>query len=467
VSRMTPVALGLILCLAAAGIRPARAADGAPGLELKPCVIELVDGAKVEGQLANQFDIPGHLIVYSPRLSTLRSFLKRHVHALTVEGERRELNSKRTLADEDRRLIGEARWPDAPPAEGHRPEYTREKWEAPERLLVWASPGKSGRLRDASGWLVNGKPFESLPQTVIWSGPTWNRSQKLGEFDEHTDILVPAAEKGYSVRGGAHWHTSKRFLARHVMGESGGSFKANVKSLFGNLWISAESDFHGGGYAYFRGTRHTFVRNGNPRPVGGPILWSDLQAKAPARKWVLRKDDPDASMAIPRRIDITIWAGVDVSLDGVVFDDARAGGIRLQDPAMRETWRHVFFGERNAGPPEALFARYVPSEERRKEVAEKAGPDGSVDRFFGVPLYVRDNQPTWEARVQPVGGQFPAGQAVTVSLNVATNQQTLDAVELRYTLDGSNPTAQSTRSSSGPCGTRSNPPFGIPRSGSR
>ncbi len=593
--------VGMVFCMMATGVPAAPAAEKTPGLELGPCTIELVDGTEVEGQLAVQFELPDHLIVYSPRLATVRSFLKKHVHALAVNGKREELNPKRELTEEDRKLLGQVRWPDEPPATGPKPAYTSQKWEAPRRLLVWAGPGTSGRLRDTGGWIENGRPMKAAAQTVIWGGPTWNRSKQLAEFDEHTDILLPAAERSYQVKGGAHWHQSKGFLARHLTVESGASFGANVKGLFGNLWVWPGSDFNGGGCAYFRGPRHTFLRNGDPRPLDGPIRWADLEAKSLARKWVLRKDDPDASMEIiggagsgdethvqqgrlvvsegstvligprccqtvgpaavlqlqsgavfaknhnqphkqdmlvrgrlqagspqrpitedcyvglsfkdhgrlfasemwrkrgeyrgleiwpgaqvrvhsadstearlvfqyhgkdgfgdtgappkegepgygaylevPRQIDITIWAGADVRLDGVVFDDVREGGIRLQDPAMRDSWRHVFYGEGNAGGPEALFAHFTPSEERRQEVAKQSGADGSVDRFFGVPLYVRDDQPTWEARVQPVGGQFPAGEAVTVALKVATNRG-LEGVEVRYTLDGSDPTATSTR----------------------
>ncbi|MFO8014904.1 MAG: chitobiase/beta-hexosaminidase C-terminal domain-containing protein [Phycisphaerae bacterium] len=595
-------AAGLVLCAMVAGMSPARAAEEAPALELAPCTIELVDGRTVEGRLAVQFDLDDHLVVYSPRLATVRSLLKQHVHAVTVDGKREQLNPKRALTEEDKRLLGPVTWPDEPPEKGHKPAYTTEEWEKPGRLLVWARPGKTGRLREAAGWLANGKPMADLPKTVIWGGPTWNRSRRLAEFDEHTDILLPAADKPYSVRGGAHWHQSKGFLARHLTVEEGGSFKANVKGLFGNLWISAGSDFYGGGCAYFRGTQHTFIRNGDPRPVGEPIDWASLEAKALARKWVLRKEDPGASMeiiggagsgdethvqggrlivgegstvligprccqtvgpaavlqlqsgavfaknvnqphkqdmlvrgrlqagsperpitedcyvglsfkdherlfagvhqqkrgeyrgleiwpgaqvrvhsadpaearlvfryhgkdgfgdtgappkkgepgyeaylAIPRQIDITIWDGADVQLDGVLFDDVRKGGLRLMDPDIRDAWKHVFYGKQNAGPPDALVARYDPSDERRKDVAESSGPDGSVDRFFGVPLFVRDDKPTWEARIQPVGGQFPAGEDVTVTMRVATNQENLDGVEVRYTVDGSEPTAEATR----------------------
>ncbi len=591
----------LTICSITLAAWPASADDEALELALEPCVIELVDGTELRGRLAVQFEMPDHVIVYSPRLATVRSFLKEHVHALTVDGKRDHFNPKRKLTDDDRKLLGVVEWPDEPPAEGFKPAYTAQDWDKPRRLMVWANPGRSGRLRDAAGWLANGKSAESLPQTVIWGGPTWNRSKRIGEFDEDTDILIPVARRSYSVRGGAHWHQSKGFLARHLTVESGGSFKANVKGLFGNLWVAADSDFYGGGCAYFRGTKDTFIRNGDPRPLGAPIEWADIQAKSLARKWVLRKDDPSASMeiiggagsgdethvnvgrlivaegstvligprccqtvgsaavlqlqsgavfaknsnqphkqdmlvrgrlqagspqrpitkdcyvglsfkdheklfaskmwrdrddyrgleiwphaevrvystnpsqarlvfryhgkdgfgdtgappkegtadyeaylAIPRQIDITIWNGADVQLNGVLFDDVRKGGIRLQNLNMKDEWRNVFYSERNAGTGEDIFSHYKPSRERQKDVAEQSGPDGSVDRFFGVPLYVRDNQPTWEARIRPVGGQFPAGQPATITMHVATNQTDLSDVEIRYTLDGSDPTPTST-----------------------
>ena len=573
------------------------------GLILKPCTIELVDGRTVTGQLAVQFDMPDRFIVYSPRLATVRSFLKDHMHALTVEGKRKVLNPKRELTDEEAKLLGRIEWPDEPPAEGPKPAYTTETWEKPEQLLVWARPGRSGRLREASGWLANGKPMDSLPKTEIWTGPSWNRSKRTAEFNQRTDILIPAAQRSYSVRGGAHWHLAKGVLARHVTVESGSSLQANVRGgVFGNLWISPHSQFSGGGCAYFRGTQHTFLRNGDPRPLDEPIDWPTIQAKSLARKWVLRKDDPDASMEIiggagsgdethiqvgrlivsegstvligprccqtigpaaalqlqsgaifannanqphkqdmlvrgrlqagsperpirkdcyvglsykdhgkvfasdqwqkreeyrgleiwpdgevrvfsadpvrarlafcyhgkegfgdtgappskgeagyetyqdiPRQIGLTIWAGADVQLDGVLFEDVRKAGIRLQDPGMREEWRNVFYGERNGGSTGELFARYVPSQEHHKEVMEASGAAGDADRFFGVPLFVRDDKPIWEARIEPVGGQFPAGEPVLVVLRIATNQKDLDDVEIRYTLDGSDPGPESHR----------------------
>jgi hypothetical protein len=104
---------GLVAAVVSVLVLPGWAA--AAELELKPFTIELVDGTPVAGQLAVQFDMPDHLIVYSPRLATVRSFLKDHVHALTVDGKRRELKPKRELTGEDRKLLGQVAGPGLSP----------------------------------------------------------------------------------------------------------------------------------------------------------------------------------------------------------------------------------------------------------------------------------------------------------------------------------------------------------------
>jgi hypothetical protein len=93
--------VGLALCAAVAGMSPARAAEEVPAPDLAPCTIELVDGRSVEGRLAVRFEMDDHLVVYSPRVATVRSLLKKHVHAVTVDGKREELNPKRAFTEED------------------------------------------------------------------------------------------------------------------------------------------------------------------------------------------------------------------------------------------------------------------------------------------------------------------------------------------------------------------------------
>ncbi len=293
-TRRAVVLIGCLLVLAASTL----AAEETPELELTPCTIELVDGTEVEGELAVQFDLPDHLIVYSPRLATVRSFLKDHVHALVVDGKREELNPKRELTDEDTKLLGQLEWPDEPPAEGRKPAYTTETWEQPKRLMVWARPGKSGRFSEPGNWLRNGRPATTLGKTEIWSGPSWHRGRSVTDLDKDTDILMPVARGSYSVRdrGGS-------YLTRHITVETNASLHRNLNSVYGNLWVAQEGDLDGGGNAVLRGAKHTFFVNGRPLTGGPPATPEEFSklmksAKHFARKWIVRKDDAVASITL-------------------------------------------------------------------------------------------------------------------------------------------------------------------------
>jgi hypothetical protein len=256
-----------LLCLTAAA--RCAAGDDPPELDLKPCTIELVEGTTIKGNLAAQFKMKKRLIVYSPRLASVRSFLKDHVHALTVEGKREQLNPKRQLTDADRELLGKIEWPDEQPAEGHRPAYTTETWVAPERLVVWSRPGDSGRGEEAGNWWVNGMPVKRLPHDrvgkfqpahgeVDWQ----NRGSAQGRsvlFGRGTDVLVPCAEKRYQVR------VEPIFSARHITVENNAIFHGrNTPGVFGNVWIAERGD-HRVSHGYFPvGDKHTFFLNEKP-----------------------------------------------------------------------------------------------------------------------------------------------------------------------------------------------------------
>ncbi|NBB94413.1 MAG: hypothetical protein GVY16_01565, partial [Planctomycetes bacterium] len=182
--------------LAACLIAGARALASGPNadLQLKSCTVELIDGRKVEGQLAVQFEMDDHLIVYSPRLATVRSFLKKHVHAYTVDGDRHELNPKRALSEEDERLLGRVDWPNAQPKEGLKPPYTTEHWDKPRQLMVWANPGRSGQLEKPGNWLMNGR------QMTEWPRPTGEHYGFIFFQKGNVDFLFPAAGRDYTVR---------------------------------------------------------------------------------------------------------------------------------------------------------------------------------------------------------------------------------------------------------------------------
>ncbi|MBS3735212.1 MAG: chitobiase/beta-hexosaminidase C-terminal domain-containing protein [Phycisphaerae bacterium] len=257
----------VLLCLAAGAV-PA-AADETPELELKPCTIELVDGTEVAGKLAVQFDMDDHLIVYSPRLATVRSFLKDHVHALTVDGTREELNPKRELTDEDKKLLGQVDWPDAPPAEGYKPAYTTQTWDKPAHLVVWAAPGDSGRAEEAKHWLVNGAPVTQLPVDHVGkfkpsAGEVdWQPDAKVKSaevlFGRNADLLVPVARREYQAR------IQPIFSARHITVENHARFEGrNTPGVFGNVWIAGQGS-HRVSHGYFpTGAKHTFFFNDKP-----------------------------------------------------------------------------------------------------------------------------------------------------------------------------------------------------------
>jgi hypothetical protein len=61
---------------------------------------------------------------------------------------------------------------------------------------------------------------------------------------------------------------------------------------------------------------------------------------------------------LPRKIDVVIKESL--QLDGVLFDHVKKGGILLANPAIRRSWKNVFFGEHNEGSPDELFAKYQP-----------------------------------------------------------------------------------------------------------
>ncbi len=308
------------LCLAI-GVR-VWAAEEPPALELAPCTIELVDGTAVNGRLAVQFDMPEHLVVYSPRLATVRSFRKKHVHALAVNGKREELNPKRELTEEDRKLLGQVRWPDEPPAEGRKPAYTTETWQKPRQLLVWAKPGRSGRFGEPGNWLANGRPMKRVTRTEIWSGPAWHRGRGVSALNKDTDLLIPVAASAYQVRGRGD------YLARHITVESGAAFHHGLKGAYGNLWVDEHGRIDGGGSAFIRGAKHSFYVNGKPHSGELPKTPEEFRklmksAQYFARKWIIRKDDPEASVTMIGTFasgDETHWVrGVTILEENGVF----------------------------------------------------------------------------------------------------------------------------------------------------
>ena len=273
------------LCVLLLAWPAAGAEEETPELELKPCTIELVDGTEVEGRLAVQFEMDDHLIVYSPGLGTVRSFLRDHIHALTVDGKREALNPKREMTEEDRELLGRMDWPDTPPAEGPKPAYTTETWGKPKRLLVWANSGvKNLRAENPSNWLLNGRPveaFEYTPREPFVIDEDSGQSKDVSAlFDTDTDVLIPVSRKTYRIV----YRSEKANIAlqcRHLTTDVNAMFRPrNLSRMTGNLWNrGGRGCMSGRKWIRFTGDKHTFIINNvdhpglAPEPVGSGLSY--------------------------------------------------------------------------------------------------------------------------------------------------------------------------------------------------
>ena len=225
-------------------------------LQLEPCKIELVDGSTVSGQLAAQFEMGKHVIVYSPHLATMRSFLKQHIHAMVVDGKREQFNPKRELTEREKEPLGRIDWPDEPPEKSRSPAYCAETWKPPRQLLVWANPGRSGRLEESQNWLLNGKPLSSV---------AFRKEERRADgdaFDLNTDILLPDAATSYTVgysnraRGG--------LKARHITVGDNAQLKASILTVAGNVRIVPRGRLRVRYTIALKGDRHTFFHNDKP-----------------------------------------------------------------------------------------------------------------------------------------------------------------------------------------------------------
>ena len=76
---------------------------------------------------------------------------------------------------------------------------------------------------------------------------------------------------------------------------------------------------------------------------------------------VFKMHDSDRALANGERYarggkpeGIVCYFGGKAELDGVMFDNVFAGGI-IAPPAMRKTWKNVFYGKHNLAEPEKLY----------------------------------------------------------------------------------------------------------------
>ncbi|MBS3735481.1 MAG: chitobiase/beta-hexosaminidase C-terminal domain-containing protein [Phycisphaerae bacterium] len=162
--------------------------------------------------------------------------------------------------------------------------------------MVWARPGKSGRFGVPGNWLRNGEPMSEMGTHRYMLEKDLGSPETDASLTPETDVLFPAGAKDYQVRARGR---SSSYVARHVTVENNARFHHNLSGMYGNLWVGQHGRYDGGGNAPFRGSKHTFLRNGLPRAGTDPIADPQkLETKHLARKWELRKKDPDASMEI-------------------------------------------------------------------------------------------------------------------------------------------------------------------------
>jgi len=133
--------------------------------------------------------------------------------------------------------------------------YVQETWEQ-GHLLVWAFPGESGwdgrkpgdhNPIDGASWLLDGKPI-------------------TGEvpFDENTDVLLPDAEKPYTVSlnaAGGKQTFRHITIGRNASLQGGGDGRG--RRIYGNVWIKRGGKTGNQGATQMVGGKNTFFRNDN------------------------------------------------------------------------------------------------------------------------------------------------------------------------------------------------------------
>ena len=128
------------------------------------------------------------------------------------------------------------------------------------------------------------------------------------------------------------------------------------------LGLSYKPKGEGGNYASFATDARADDRGMVVLEGGGIQVHSVDPAKARlVIHWHGLVDEEDDNEILskggtPHRIEIVILE--DVQLDGVLFDHFLTGGIELGNPEIASTWKNIFFGKHNEGPPGSLFKKH-------------------------------------------------------------------------------------------------------------
>jgi len=360
--------LGLILAASTIGAglaveAPAKGTLTVPGpLVLTPTELVLVDGRKVQGQLACELE--GHLVLYSPGLGTLASFRKEFVASYTRDKRMVMLSAPRTLSPEEQQVdLDWNGWPDAPPDAGAstakkpgtqdkpasaqvKPAYTTQKWDPPKRLLVWKNlngqpknttfESSDGKLKfpgtnfkgDIENWLVLGEPLVG------------------DKLDRDTDIICPGAglDKLYYVNmpdGGS--------IFRHLVVENYARIGFPSMNVWGNCWIHerGRQNLTRVSGVEFLGPFHTFIKNARPslaefcrgggNPEATPQTW-DKSGYVLAQYIGVKKDKTASVEFLGTFVSgdkFRVYSGACIlGPDSSVHSDTRNGDVVYKDGSL-------------------------------------------------------------------------------------------------------------------------------------
>jgi hypothetical protein len=125
-------------------------------------------------------------------------------------------------------------WTCSPAIFADAPAYETETWTA-GRVLTWAHPGESGEIDEAANWVDDGQVATEPP-------------------DNKTDIILPSADKIYSVKGGRN--NQVRHVTIHKNARLTGGHRNEVE-IWGNCDVLPEGMVR---YISVVGDKHTYFR---------------------------------------------------------------------------------------------------------------------------------------------------------------------------------------------------------------
>lgn len=141
--------------------------------------------------------------------------------------------------------------------------FTRETWEPPAHLYVWAHPGESG---EKGGRRTPHDPWEGRH----WTDAATGRPATGIEWGPTTDFLLPASATPYQVSWKLPDQEKHMRTYRHLTVQPGAGWYTCGAQIHGNVWVKRGGSHGNHGSIAFSGTRAAFFRhdNGDPRQTG-------------------------------------------------------------------------------------------------------------------------------------------------------------------------------------------------------